>query len=390
VLAGITKALPAGQAGGRHLRIWSAGCATGEEPYTIAMLLEEAIADLDAWDLMLLATDVNSGFLQAAKAGVYREWSFRGVPRKVKERYFQLIEDGDYILDSRVRERVTFSSLNLVESDYPGDGTLDVILCRNVLMYLDEACAELVVGGFAKALRDDGWLIVGAAETALSIFDEFDRERFSNAVLFRKRSRMARAVSGARIGECDVARRDVVVAAQATISPASAPDLDRSAIDLFRRGRYADAAEAAMARLGRAPDDAEAMTLLARIEANSGALDQALLWAERALAANRIDPAGHFVHALILLELCDPAEAVVALNRVVYLAPDHVFAHYMLGVLASNAAMLAEAKKHFDTAGRILSQRDPDGRVEDIDRLRNGELFEMVRSLHAALANEGE
>ncbi|MDE2258962.1 MAG: protein-glutamate O-methyltransferase CheR, partial [Betaproteobacteria bacterium] len=123
----------------RHLRIWSAGCCTGEEPYSIAMLLDRLIPDLKKWNVTILATDINPQFLRKAVLGVYGEWSFRNMPSWLKEQYFKRRENGRFEIQPRIRKMVTFSYLNLAEDAYPSlvnnTNAMDVIFCRNVLMY---------------------------------------------------------------------------------------------------------------------------------------------------------------------------------------------------------------------------------------------------------------
>jgi chemotaxis protein methyltransferase CheR len=123
----------------QRLRIWSAGCATGEEPYSIAMLLQRMIADLPKWHVTILATDINPEFLRTAARGVYGDWSFRSVPAGIKEKYFTRTGEGKFEISGTIKKMVTFAPLNLAEDPYPSlvnnTNALDIIFCRNVLMY---------------------------------------------------------------------------------------------------------------------------------------------------------------------------------------------------------------------------------------------------------------
>ena len=123
----------------RRLRIWSAGCCTGEEPYSIAMLLSKMLPDLKDWNISILATDINPRFLHKASEGVYSKWSFRDCPQGVKERYFRKAKEDRLEILPDIKKMVTFSYLNLVEDSYPSlsncTNAMDVIFCRNVLMY---------------------------------------------------------------------------------------------------------------------------------------------------------------------------------------------------------------------------------------------------------------
>ena len=174
----------------QHLRIWSAGCCTGEEPYSIAMLLDQQIPDPKACNLTLLATDINPRFLRKAAQGVYGEWSFRGTPGWMRERYFRKRRDGRYALLPQIRRRVTFSYLNLADDVYPSllnnTNAMDVILCRNVLMYFTAERAKQVAEGLYRSLVDGGWLIVSPAETSNVQFSAFTAVEFPGAFLYRK------------------------------------------------------------------------------------------------------------------------------------------------------------------------------------------------------------
>ena len=152
----------------RYLWIWSAGCATGEEPYSIAMLLSRLIPDIEDWNITVLATDINASFLQKAAKGIYGEWSFRDVPSGVKEVFFKKAGKDLFELLPEVRTAVTFTYLNLSEDAYPSltnnTNGMDVILCRNVLMYFTEKSQREVVGKLYRCLVKGGWLMVSPAE----------------------------------------------------------------------------------------------------------------------------------------------------------------------------------------------------------------------------------
>jgi chemotaxis protein methyltransferase CheR len=173
----------------RTIRIWSAGCATGEEPYSVAILLKELIPDIQDWHVSILATDINPDFLARAREGVYGNWSFRDTPGILKERYF--VQEGRYWrLKPDIRAMVTFARINLIEQVYPlvtnGTTALDIIFCRNVTIYFDESTTRDIVERFYKALSPGGWLIVGHAEPQASIYHQFEVYNFPNTVVYRK------------------------------------------------------------------------------------------------------------------------------------------------------------------------------------------------------------
>jgi chemotaxis protein methyltransferase CheR len=364
----------------RRLRVWSAGCATGEEAYTLSMMLEEGLPDLADWAVTLLGTDINADFLRVAEHGVYRPWSFRGVPPHVRECFFHRSPGDSWQIDRRVRERVTFARLNLAVDSFPD--AIDLIFCRNVLMYFDPACATALVRRLSAALNDGGYLIVGAAEAALPLFAGYEQIRRSGAVIYRKPALFEPIEHSLVTAELPLAPAPLT----ATERPC---DRYAAAHALFQQGRYGDAAEMATECLGDAPCDPKTLLLLTRIHANAGALSDALIWSERALDANKIDPAAHYAHATILAELDRPREAARALHRVLYLAPDHALAQYTLGMMAHRNCEPARARRHFENAQAILARRRPSETIGEIDGLTTDELGEIVRSMHALLEGEG-
>ncbi|HEY4487538.1 MAG TPA: protein-glutamate O-methyltransferase CheR, partial [Candidatus Paceibacterota bacterium] len=174
----------------RRLRIWSAGCCTGEEAYSIAIQLSQCLPNHADWNITILATDINPDFLQRASAGRYGEWSFRSSPAWIKDRYFRKISGSRYEILPHLKKMVTFSYLNLAADTYPSlinnTNAMDVILCRNVLMYFAPAQVKKARQNFYRALVPDGWLIVSAVETSPLLFDDFSTVSFPGALLYRK------------------------------------------------------------------------------------------------------------------------------------------------------------------------------------------------------------
>lgn len=183
--------------GFRYLRIWSAGCATGEEPYTIAMVLNRMFVDWRGWNVTILATDINKGFLQKAADGLYGQWSFRSVPDGVRERYFKVNGDG-FALSPEIKGMVTFGILNLAKDPFPlaanGTESMDIIFCRNVLMYFTPETQQRVLANFFQCLVEGGWLIVSPAEACLITHKHLMPVNRPGVVLFKKETTASRPV----------------------------------------------------------------------------------------------------------------------------------------------------------------------------------------------------
>jgi chemotaxis protein methyltransferase CheR len=173
----------------QSLRFWSSGCCTGEEPYTIAMLLCENVPEMQKWDISILATDINPRFLDKAKSGLYGNWSFRETPENLKSKYFQRIGN-QYQISEEIRSMVVFKQLNLVEDSYPSINNftmnIDVIFCRNVLMYFTNELILQVGHRFFEALNPQGWLITSAVELNDDLFPKFTKVSFDKSILYRK------------------------------------------------------------------------------------------------------------------------------------------------------------------------------------------------------------
>jgi len=174
----------------QRLRLWSAACSTGEEPYSLAILVQQLLPDWRDWHVTILATDINPRFLQKAAAGVYGEWSFRESPSWFKERYFTRTQDGRFAVDPQIRNCVSFAPMNLAPRllSFAATDTnaMDVIFCRNVLMYFTPAHARKVVENLRDALTDNGWLAVSPTECSQALFSRFVAVNFPDTILYRK------------------------------------------------------------------------------------------------------------------------------------------------------------------------------------------------------------
>ncbi|MDX9758760.1 MAG: protein-glutamate O-methyltransferase CheR, partial [Bacteroidota bacterium] len=178
--------------GDRTLRVWSAGCSTGEEVYSIAILLEAIIADRSGWRYEVLGTDVNPSAIQRAREGVYRDWSFRDVPLDLHAAYFEQTAEGKHAVIARIKENTEFRVLNLVNTPTLFPSGFDIIFCRNVLLYFTRDKVNGVVQGFRRALREHGWLIPSLTETTLINNPGFEGARFGDATLYRKQAHIPR------------------------------------------------------------------------------------------------------------------------------------------------------------------------------------------------------
>jgi chemotaxis protein methyltransferase CheR len=382
--------IAARRAAGRSLRLWSAGCCTGEEPYSLAILLERLIPDLADWSVSILATDINPDFLAKAKRGHYSEWSFRAAPAWLKAQCFETPAAGRYVLAPRLRRLVHFDYLNLAEDAYPSvvnhTNGIDIVLCRNVLMYFEASAAAAVARKLHRALVEGGCLIVSPTETSATIFPQFTTQHFPDAIVYRKSEPPSPMPAPAP----PFVWPDAALAAAPEPlpeTPPSAPNHTRApatpppatpyqtALAAYALGDY----ERVAALLAEpAGDDARALALLARASANQGRLTDASRWCEAAVAANKVDPGLRYLLASVLDEQGLAAPAVAALKQALYLDQDFILAHYALGNLYRRLEHPVLARRHFSHARQLLRQLPSGAALPDAEGLSAGRLAEII------------
>jgi chemotaxis protein methyltransferase CheR len=170
----------------KKIRIWSAGCSSGEEPYSLAMLLQEA-GWYDHAAFEIFASDINQAVLQKARKGQYRENAFRATTPAMRERYFTRETESIWRVKDEIRNRVSFGRLNLYdEARVSLLGHLDVVFCRNVIIYFDDASKKVVVNNFYNRLIDGGYLLLGHSESLISLSTQFKLRHLKNDMVYQK------------------------------------------------------------------------------------------------------------------------------------------------------------------------------------------------------------
>jgi chemotaxis protein methyltransferase CheR len=170
----------------RKVRVWSAGCASGEEPYSIAILLQEARA-YDRATIEIFASDISSEVLVRARKGQYRETAFRTTDPTLRDKYFTRQQDGCWRISDEVRNRVSFGRLNLYDEPRVSLlGNVDVIFCRNVIIYFDDASKRMVINNFYNRLIDGGYLLLGHSESLITLSTQFKLKHLKNDMVYQK------------------------------------------------------------------------------------------------------------------------------------------------------------------------------------------------------------
>lgn len=394
------------RAASRRLRAWSAGCSSGEEPYSLAITLARCLAGLGGWKASVLATDINPRALRRGRTGVYGEWSFRATSPSVKREFFRARGGGRFEVQAAIRSMVEFAYLNLADAPLasPDTGTnaMDIILCRNVLMYFEPRRALAVLRKLQHALAPGGWLFLSPVEIPAQIPDGLARAHFPGVIALRKtagadatafpadRGRSAR--DDASAAPAGTGAPDAPVAVRRRTEPRRAARLRRGELPrsgdvyqqahiAYERGDYAQALACLERIVAAEPVRAEALALIARIHANEGRLDDAFAWCERAIEADKLCPAWPYLRATLFLAHDRLAEASSSLRRALFLDPRHVLAHLMLGSIAQRQGASAQAGRHLRNALTLASALPAHEIIDASEGLPAGRVVEIIESM---------
>lgn len=385
------------------INILSAGCASGEEPYSIAILIDHAFPAIRKKDINIIGTDINPLFLEKAEKGIYSQWSLRETPEPIMTRYFTPVGDAAFALSDRIRDRVRFCCLNLMEKDYPARlgfrEPFHIIFCRNVLMYFDERNRRDVITRLIALTAQNGWLITAPAETGFVHSPALMPVRFANTMLHRKYASAKDIVR--QENDCARAFRATAPEQSAPSSRPAAPEpamippprrrdeksdiaAYQEAIDLYDQGDYASAVSKLESLMEKITADSptflmapEVMSLLARSNANLGRISEARHWCERAIASEKLNPEIHYLQATILQSAGDIPAAIQSLKQALFLDPDFIMAHFMLGLLTRSPA----GEKSLQTARALLKNRDPDDILPFSEGMTAARLSETIAGM---------
>ena len=379
----VVPALLSHRSSDHPLRIWSAGCATGEEPYTLAIVLrEQGLAAAH-----VVATDLARTALSRARRGVYTRWSLRGVPDHIVRTHFEQA-GSRFALSPAIRDAVDFRYLNLAEDTYPSLSTgiwgMDLILCRNVLIYFDAETVARVARRLIDSLSDDGWLLLGASDPPLGELAPCDVVVTDAGLAYRRSGRGTRSAAVAttpfvlsplpEAGALPVATHDPAPVAPRQEERAGLAEAARS----YAERDYERAAEQARRLVERDGSDPAPWIVLVRALANRGELEAAGRSCAAALDRHSTSAELAYLHAVLLAEAGRHADAVTAARRSLYLDRGLVVAHLALGGALARLGDIEGARRSARNARRLLAGMPPDAIVPGSDGEAVSRLAEMA------------
>ncbi|MCL4512839.1 MAG: hypothetical protein M1421_02370 [Candidatus Eremiobacteraeota bacterium] len=329
----------------KHIRIWSSGCATGEEAYSAAILLHRLLPDFDQWDIQIIGTDLYSGFLRKAAFGSYTTWSFREALSWDLTQYFTKANSGWRIIPC-LKKKVAFKQLNLADEQYPSpfdlSDSMDLIFCRNVLMYFSAEKTKQIVRRFYSSLVQGGWLVVSPAELSQTWFSQFEPISFHGTTVYRKR------------GSYSCIKED-----QAVLESEKPSELEKFKFQVqsqekkFVEGKFLDKI---------------------RELANQGKLKEALLLSSQGIKEKSLNKELYIFRAAILQELNQMDEAAQSLNKLLSLDPEYVMAYFSLGSLAVKKGKLQEGRKWFKQVLRLLANYGKEDQIPGSEEMSAAQL----------------
>jgi chemotaxis protein methyltransferase CheR len=384
----------------KRIRFWSAGCSTGEEPYSIAMTIMETIPDWRNWDIKILATDINNRSLKRAEEGVYTAWKLRVTENKYQEKYFRRIGES-FVINDEVKSLVEFAHLNLQTAQLPspemGLVGMDAIFCRNVMIYFTLATTKEIVDKFAACLNPGGHLFLGHAETISQRSSQFERHVQDGGFYYRRRSLPVQEqksfpvpVAGQRLVKTappapvtvpakPSSRPTTVAAAVVAPPPADSAGLYAKAMTMLDAESFQTAADLLDQVLKLKPDHAGALVAQGYILANRGKFQEALTSCSKALVMDDLSHEAYFIRGLVLDMTDRQTDAVEEYRKAILLKMDFVMPHYHLGKLFFRLGQMKDGLRELKNSLRLLEKSRDEAVIPYSGGLSRGIFLEQLR-----------
>ncbi|MDT8423046.1 MAG: CheR family methyltransferase [Desulfuromonadales bacterium] len=383
----------------RTLRFWSAGCSTGEEPYSVAIFLLEHFPQLADWKIEILATDINKRSLRRAREAIYNPRAVRLMGEDYIDKYFHC-ESNLYLLDRRVRDMVEFKYLNLQVDEFPsptnGTSDVDCILCCNVMIYFRIDTIREIVARISRCLRPDGFLFLGHAETMQNISDRFVRLNKHNAFFYQRRARQTTTAAPLTplprpLISTPVPARHKPSATRpprplptAPKPPAAKPfsvaQVFSEAEQAFHQEDYRTASQKYDTILAKQPDHSGALLGKIIILANEGNFKQAAEICERVLQTDDLCAPAYFLRGLIHDMEDDLAAAITEYKRAIWLDMQFIAPHYYLSKVLLRQGNHAAAERELRNSIRLLEKSTEEAVIPYSGGLSRSVFLEICRA----------
>ncbi|NOQ36817.1 MAG: hypothetical protein GQ569_13135 [Methylococcaceae bacterium] len=352
----------------RRLKIWSAGCSTGEEPYSLALLIQKLIPDYHNWDILILGSDINTKALAKAESGLYSKWSLRDVEADVLS-HFTPAEKGLFALDPAIKNRVNFRQLNLLQAPFPDYqiNEIDLILCRNVFIYFTPQAITQVIEKFTHTLKAGGYLITGHGELYQQNLQGLKSHVFVESVVYQKHHDEIFEI-------IDIPEQPELpsLTLTETLQPSTLEATGTSSqatpvnTDLSPEEHYAKSIQSAENKILDLLDF-DANYELAKSYANSGQYPIAEKHLQAAMNINSLNGKPYYLLSQVKELQNDREQAKELLQKVIYLTHDFIPAYLDLAVLHQQQGETQKAAKMRANALHLLKKRPADEYLEDCE-----------------------
>ena len=388
----------------KKVRVWSAGCSTGEEPYSLAILINRFLKSFKGWDVKILGTDINTKALKKAQSGIYSEWSFRNVTTAFREENFNPSGNLFQVLPE-YQQMVEFAYLNLISSDYTpvinNTNYFDLILCKNVFLYFSEDNSRKVIDKFFGLLADPGWLLVGPSETSQILFEKYLTYNFPSAIVYKKSSRnnedkfcvtTATPISPGEMKICISPDRQIIsfnkeYGKEDKFEEESHLPLPKNTLqvkfetsDPSNKKRSVAVQKDLIKEYEEDKENHLVAYQLAKKYANQNEFGLAAEWIRKTIERNSLFAPVYYLDSLIMDELGDLDQSIASIRRCLYLEPKFLMGYYRMAELYKKTGDEKRYLKTLLVLEKELAQLDEAAEIPESEGLTAIDLLTFVKN----------
>ncbi len=368
----------------RSLSVWSAGCSSGEEVYSLAGLIREMLPDHADWEIHITGTDINPTALAKAQGGKYSKWSFRKTPSWFMK-YVEKIDENSYKICDCLKNMVRFQSHNLATESHLFY-RLNIIFCRNVLIYFPPEMIRKITKGFYDSLAEGGVLVLSPVEASLDIYNRFMRKNFGGRTFFIKDGKTAdqtiQSESPEKIAGADIeppAKPEPLVVASESLE---ADSEYTHLLFLFKEGLYLRVENLIRQKaeeLNELP--VKYQELLGQTYVDQGKEAEAELLYKKIIESGNQDTSADYFLAMIYIGQKRFKEARLLLEEILRTEPGNILANYQLGLLEHRQGNNDKSQQYFTKALDMLREFENGQILGDIPEMTAGQLKDLISSV---------